>query len=347
MKRFINFAVSFLLAASFSVSVFGSDKTLPFVDIAQDSWYYTYVSDVYNKGIIAGTSENIFEPDITLTRAMAASLIYRMYGSPDIEYSRYFSDIQDGKWYTDAIIWVNENNIISGYGDDTFASDWSMTVEQLASALYRLAGSPENKENSSLDKYSDSFMVSSYAKQAMIWAERNGLLEGETLHPTSAVTRAEASKMLSVFTKMYDYKAIKSMGAISAYIKENYDSTFDMTDYTYSSDADGNIYIYYLVGEYKSTFGYRAIMPEDKLIRVDMIGKMNPYFLASDITEPEIADDDLYKMALEADNLEYAVDSQSITKYFNMDKLKFTFEVETTYIDDSGHYFTNLFTYEI
>ena len=77
-----------------------------------------------------------------------------------------------------------------------------------------------------------------------------------------------------------------------------------------------------------------------------MIGTMNPFFLATEHVEPEITDDELYKMAVEADNNGYQVSEQKITKYFNMDNMKYTFDVETTYIDESGSYFTTLFTYE-
>ena len=348
MRKFASFAVSVILASSISVSAFALDKTVPFIDIANNSWYYSYISDVYKKGIISGTSENIFEPDVTLTRGMAASLIYRMYGSPDIKYSKYFSDVADGEWYTDGITWAKDNGIISGYDDGTFSPDWAMTVEQFASVLYRLAGKPEIGNSNALSKYSDNFMVSSYAKQAMIWASEKGMLAGDTLHPTSAITRAEAAKMLSIFTETYDYKAINNMGEISSYIKENYDSTFDMTDYSYSSDSDGNIYLAYMVGEYKSTFGYCAVMSGDKLMRVEMIGKMNPYFLSSDIKEPKyISDDELFKIALESYDTECSVYEKNITRYFNMSTLKFVFDVEITYVDDNGAYFTNLFRYEI
>lgn len=347
MNRYINLAVSAILTVSFAFTAFGADKNFPFVDIDQNSWYYTYVEDAYNKGIIAGTSEKIFAPDVTLTRAMASSLIYRMYGSPEVKYSRQFPDVEEGAWYTDGILWAKENGIVSGYDDGTFCPGWAMTVEQFASVLYRLADTPENTGDlNTLDKYSDNFMVSTYARPAMIWAEKNRMLQGATLHPTSAITRAEAAKMLSVFTTINDFKAIKNLGAISSYINENYDSTFDMTKYSYHTDDSGDIYLYYMVKGYRSTFGYRAVMSGDKLMRIDMIGIMNPYFLASDIVEPKISDEELRRLALEAENNEFAVESQTITKYFNMDNLKFVFEVETTYIDDGGAYFTKLYTYE-
>ncbi len=348
MKKYICFLVSALISASTAFTSFASDDTFPFIDIARNSWYYSYIDDAYDKGIIAGVSDNIFSPDETLTRGMASSLVYRMYGSPEVKYKAFFPDVPDGQWYTDGIIWAKENNVISGYDDGSFCPEWYMTIEQFASVLYRLSGSPE-VENSGqiLGKYSDGYLVSGYAKEAVAWAAQNNLLQGEKLHPTSAVTRAEAAKMLSVYTTINDFHVIKNLGTISQYIKGYYDSTFDMTQYdAFTMDNDDDIYLYYMVGDYRSNFGYHVIMTGDKIVRIDMIGKMNPFFLTSDLKEPEITDAELCKIAIEADGLEYTVKEQNITRYFNMDTLKYTFEVETTYIDENGSSLTNVFTYE-
>lgn len=349
MKKYICLLVSAVISVSTVFSAYAKDDTFPFIDIARNSWYYSYIDDTYDKGIMAGISDNIFGPDETLTRAMAASLVYRMYGSPDVTYKALFPDVPDGEWYTDGIIWAKENGVKSGYDDGMFCPDWYMTIEQFASIFYRLSGSPEVEDAEKiLNKYSDGYRVSGYAKEAMAWAVQNNMLQGDTLHPTAAVTRAEAAKMLSVFTTINDYHIIKNLGSITAYIRDNYDSTFDMTDYSYSTEEnDDDIYLYYMVGNYRSTFGYHIIMTGDKLVRVDMIGKMNPYFLSTDLTEPSITDEELLKMAVEADNLEYTVKEQHITKYFNMDNMKYTFEVETTYVDENGDSLTKLFTYEI
>ena len=81
---------------------------------------------------MAGISDNIFGPDETLTRAMAASLVYRMYGSPDVTYKALFPDVPDGEWYTDGIIWAKENGVMSGYDDGMFCPDWYMTIEPVS-----------------------------------------------------------------------------------------------------------------------------------------------------------------------------------------------------------------------
>ncbi len=173
------------------------EKTNPFNDVAASSWYYDYVLDVYEKGLMAGTADDMFSPDATLTRGMVASIVYRMEGSPKVEYKTLFTDIPDGQWYTSGVIWAAENGIIAGYGNGLCGPNDSVTIEQLASILYRYSGSP-SADLSVLDKYSDMSMISDYAKTAMSWAVSKDMTEGAQLHSKSAATRAEAAKMFSI-----------------------------------------------------------------------------------------------------------------------------------------------------
>lgn len=169
----------------------------PFKDITANMWCYDYVLDVYNKKLILGTSENTFSPDSPLTRAMVASIIYRMAGSPDVNYSAIFTDVPDGQWYTKGIIWAYNNKVISGYGNGLCGPNDYVTVEQLASILYRYAGSPE--VTAEITGYSDVNAISEYAKTGMAWAVSKNMNNGTTLHPASPATRAEAAKMFSLF----------------------------------------------------------------------------------------------------------------------------------------------------
>lgn len=169
----------------------------PFKDITANMWCYDYVLDVYNKKLILGTSEDTFSPDTPLTRAMVASIIYRMAGSPDVSYSSIFTDVPDGQWYTKGIIWAYNNKVISGYGNGLCGPNDYVTVEQLASILYRYAGSPE--VTAEITGYSDVAAISEYAKTGMAWALSKKMNNGETLHPASPATRAEAAKMFSLF----------------------------------------------------------------------------------------------------------------------------------------------------
>lgn len=74
-------AVSVPSYAENTVDVIEAVETLPYLDVADTDWYYTYVYDVYEKGIMTGLNEYIFAPDNLLVRAQFATLLYRYSGS--------------------------------------------------------------------------------------------------------------------------------------------------------------------------------------------------------------------------------------------------------------------------
>ena len=147
---------------------------------------------------MAGMGSDIFLPDSTLTRGMVASIVYRMAGSPNVEYKPLFSDVPAGQWYTNGIIWAYEHGVIAGYGNGLYGTNDPITVEQMAAILYRYSGYPVVTEDiTSLVAYSDREDVSDYAKTAIVWAIQNNMHHGNTIHAKANATRAEAAKMFS------------------------------------------------------------------------------------------------------------------------------------------------------
>lgn len=173
----------------------------PFIDVEPDDWFYDYVVYVYQNGYMSGTSDTEFSPYNSLTRGMVASILYRMAGSPAVEYEKLFDDLEDGQWYTDGMIWAVQEGIIAGYGDGTCGPEKLVTVEQLASILYRHAGYPET-DNEALSKKAVYGNISDYAYSAMEWAAENGMLYGEPVRPGYPATRAEAAMMFAKFDQM-------------------------------------------------------------------------------------------------------------------------------------------------
>lgn len=113
-----------------------SDITLYAKWISNDST--DEVQYAYDNKYILGT-ENGFEPDLAMTRAMVCQILYRVEGMPEVS-GTVFDDVQSGAWYESAVAWANQNKIVNGTSDKTFAPDASVTLEQLAAMLYRYAG---------------------------------------------------------------------------------------------------------------------------------------------------------------------------------------------------------------
>lgn len=62
---------------------------LPFVDVDKDAWYYKYVKQVVFNGLMKGTSETTFEPERTMTRAEAATLITNVLEMIDSRFENF------------------------------------------------------------------------------------------------------------------------------------------------------------------------------------------------------------------------------------------------------------------
>ena len=86
---------------------------MPFTDVAGGAWYHGAVKYVYDSGIMNGVEEDIFGPNVGLTRGMTVTILYRMEGEPDAGISS-FDDVDPSEYYADAVAWAFENGIVNG-----------------------------------------------------------------------------------------------------------------------------------------------------------------------------------------------------------------------------------------
>ena len=179
---------------------------LPFIDVANNSWYHDAVAYTYINELMTGVGEAFFAPDDLCDRATIATVIYRLEKNPVVSFSAMFSDVVNGMWYTDAIEWGAANSLILGYGDATFGTFDQVTREQLAALLYRYAQFKgyDVSASSSLDAFKDGSQVSDYAKDAMSWTVAVGLFRGDEngcLNPTAPASRADIAMLLMRFVE--------------------------------------------------------------------------------------------------------------------------------------------------
>ena len=193
---------------NFGIFVIGYDAEQiwenPFTDVKEEDWFYEAVKYVVQKGLFAGTSETTFEPNLTMTRSMLVTVLYRLAGSPEVEGSSKFSDVAPNAYYTDAVIWATQNGIVGGYDNGQFGTNDPVSREQMATILYRYAQHMEYDVSlvKGLNDYTDSNQVSSYAVRAMQWAVANGIINGTsstTLSPQGSATRSQVAVILMRF----------------------------------------------------------------------------------------------------------------------------------------------------
>lgn len=152
---------------------------------------------------MTGVTSTQFKPGEQTTRAMMATILYRINGSTNAG-TASFRDIPKDAWYNKAVAWATKNNIVTGYGGNLFGpNDW-ITREQMVTMLYRYAGSPKVTGDLNGD-YSDWSLVSPYARDAMQWALQKGLIQGigaNELGPQIGATRAEIATIIQRFCEM-------------------------------------------------------------------------------------------------------------------------------------------------
>jgi len=175
-----------------------------FDDVVETDWFYEAVQFVAEGGLMEGTDDRKFSPNVIMSRAMLVTVLYRLDGKPDANGEIPFSDVKSGEWYSNAILWANANEIVIGYNNDTFGLNDPVTREQAVTILYRYAKSKDIEVSSSTDlsQYTDVEDISDWALVAMKWAVAEGIIQGRTLTttaPQGTSTRAELAMIFKRF----------------------------------------------------------------------------------------------------------------------------------------------------
>lgn len=181
-----------------------SGSGLPFADIPSGSWYYDDVAYVYDTGLMTGLTATTFGPNLSTTRGMIVTILWRMENEPAAKHGCPFADVRRGSYYEQAIAWASENGIVTGFDASTFAPDRAITREQLAAILFRFAayrGMDAVTLRENLSSFQDQAAISAYAVSALNWAVGEGLMQGtgDKLEPTGSATRAQVAAMLRRF----------------------------------------------------------------------------------------------------------------------------------------------------
>ena len=172
----------------------------PFSDVPTDAWYAEAVEYCRENGLMSGTSADTFSPNLTTSRAMLVTVLYRQAGSPSLEDEDLgypFSDVPGDIWYTDGVYWARLEGVGSGYDGNCFGPNDPITREQLATILWRHAESPAAE--SEQQPFADQAAIASYAVEAVAWARENGIVngrDGNRFDPSGQATRAETATIL-------------------------------------------------------------------------------------------------------------------------------------------------------
>lgn len=190
--------------AVFSATEEPVHKCDAFSDI-KGTWAQDSICYVVENGLMAGVSETTFAPYDRLTRAMVATILWRLDGEPEPTPTSEapFTDVAGGQYYSKAVAWASENQIISGYDDGTFQPKWDINRQEFASMLYRYA-KYKNVQITMDDVlfFTDADSISGWAREGVLFCQSCGVMTGRPggyFEPRDYCSRAEAA---SVFERL-------------------------------------------------------------------------------------------------------------------------------------------------
>ena len=162
---------------------------------------------------MTGTDPTHFSPYEILPRAQFATILHRIEGKPAAAYTNRFPDVPDGQFYSTAVLWAAEAEVVTGYTDSGyFGTNDPITREQMVTMMYRYADHMgyESEESADISKFTDADKVTEFAEAAMKWAVGNGIIEGKEntdgsyrLDPQGNTSRAECSIIIQRFMETF------------------------------------------------------------------------------------------------------------------------------------------------
>ncbi|HQD29500.1 fibronectin type III domain-containing protein [Acetivibrio saccincola] len=173
-----------------------------FGDLDSVPWAKTAINSLLGMGIVKGRSEEIFAPNDNITRAEFISLVVKTFELDRIPIGT-FLDVRPEHWYYRDVMIAQNMGIVSGVGNNYFHPNRPIKREDMAVILartLRITGNPlPHKDNSILEKFSDSHLISDYALSSLAVTHGAGIINGKgsgILAPKDFATRAEAVVML-------------------------------------------------------------------------------------------------------------------------------------------------------
>ena len=177
---------------------------LRYTDVNVNAWYHEAIDFAVGGGYMNGVQEDRFAPEGTLTRAMLATILYRMSG--ETGGSHPFTDVPASYWYADAVAWAYTAGVVNGTSATQFSPEAPVTREQTAAMLYRYAKymGHDTTVSGNLGVFRDADEISDYAKIPLRWAVGHHIINGKgnsLLDPTGTATRAEIAQILLNLSK--------------------------------------------------------------------------------------------------------------------------------------------------
>lgn len=199
-----------IMMSVFAVPVSATDTSTVFSDV-KNKWYKVAVDYSYDNGFIAGVSDTEFGINVPVTRGMFITILARIAGVDTSKSANKvdtrFSDVANGKYYTNAIKWASEKGIVKGTTDTEFAPDNPIERQQLCTMVvnFALFVNVPIYDTQNPISFEDEAGILKYAREPVSVCQRAGIVSGYNtdsgivFKPRDTATRAEAAQILYKF----------------------------------------------------------------------------------------------------------------------------------------------------
>ncbi len=215
MKKLILSVIAMILLCSMAIGV-NAEWDNPYNDVKENQWFYEAVKTTSEKGIFTGVTDDRFDPDGKMTRAMFVTTLARLVGAELVGYTGMpFTDVSAEHWFAPYVQWAYDNEITNGVSPDKFGSEDYVTREQMVTLFYKTAvkyGADYSVTDTfKYDKVYDAEKIGSYAIEAMKWAMQNSIISGTGVNgkeiivdPWGTATRAQAAQIITKYFAFLD-----------------------------------------------------------------------------------------------------------------------------------------------
>ena len=174
---------------------------LPFTDVPEGRWSYPYIKELYEAGVVSGTSATTFEPTANVTRAQFVTMIAGLAGADVTPYTDgKFTDVPSGTWYAPYVNWAAANNIVSGTSATTFDPNATISRQDMAVMLYNYTQQyGVQLDQTAVTAFTDECSIAAYALPAVQALHSAGVFSGMpdgSFRPYATATREQACVVL-------------------------------------------------------------------------------------------------------------------------------------------------------
>lgn len=196
MKKGMRVFVSSILTIGILFINTMNTEASQYPDVKKGSWYYSYVMDVSDRGIMTGYNNGRFGATDRMTRGQFATILWRMSGAPNVGYDGRYPDVSGSVFYATASKWASDTGVITGFKNGKFGGNEAISREQVATILHHYT---KGEASGNIWSFPDGGRVSEFARAGMSYAVGNNIITGDKgcLNPQGSVSRAVAATMIS------------------------------------------------------------------------------------------------------------------------------------------------------